>query len=197
MILGRPTLPNKRQRQTPRKSSTNNRALSTRSTTQPQSRSMVATGQNPSIVIGKAPSNPPPVSKYSDKWVKRVYSSSPLSVPTSAVVDVKISQLFPGLTSGSTVFFDKIQVWNTNRLNNCRVGLLPEPITDLGLVDTIEVDDYGTSSALSGTTFVIPLGHAKQVTSSSTVSILSLNGATGNETFTGTYVVHSHVWVQI
>jgi hypothetical protein len=159
---------------------------------------MVATGQNPSISIGKAPSNPPPVPRYSDKWVKRVYSSNPIAVAlANTSVDVDINLLFPGLPANSTVFFDKIQVWNTDRLSNCRVGLLSNPITDLGVVDTILVDDYGTSSDLSGVTFVIPLGHAKQVISSSTTNVLQFNAGASTNSFVGTYVVHSHIWVQI
>jgi len=159
---------------------------------------MVATGQNPSISVGKAPSNPPPVPRYNDKWVKRVYSSGPIGVAgTAASTVVSLATLFPGIPANTTVFFDKIQVWNTDRLLNCRAALSSNPITDLGLVESISVDDYGTASDLSGVTFVIPLGHAKQViATSATTDILTLND-TPTPTFAGTYVVHSHVWVQI
>ena len=130
---------------------------------------MVATGSNPSIVVSRAPTEPPPIPSSKDKWVKRIISATTLLTASVAGVCVVPADLVGG-------FIDKIQVWGVDT-RAIVVTLKQGNFTDLG-ADDIVADDYSSYAQLPGMTFKVPVGHATEVQSSFDCCIQSTNRTT-------------------
>lgn len=170
-----------------------------RPSTAPVSTAMLATGTNPSLTLGKAPSNPPPVPSYKDKWVKRTYQSFKSAANATGTASFLNSSFG---VPGDKYFVDKIQVWRLGFDNVAEPGLVATFnqgfFTDLG-VDAVTAMDFGTGSALPGVTCKVPLGHAVGVSTAGTNSILDVTPAvaSGTQSATANYVAHLTCWVSI
>jgi len=160
----------------------------------------MATGQNPSIAVGKSPANPPPLPAVADKWVKRTYSAVKLGpagttgTPSPPVEFLNSSFGIPG-----PYYIDKIQVWKlgTNDLLGLGASVPQGNISDLG-TDTVVGNDFGSATALPGVTFKVPLGHAKEIPTTGTTTIVSCGPVAPLETSAAqTFVCHMSVWVGI
>lgn len=181
----------------PRKRSTNSRALSTRTHRSPVNVAMMATGTNPSLSLGKAPSNPPPVPTYGDKWVKRVYSCfKNATTSTGTAVFTQADFGAPG-----RFFVDKFQVWRLGFDTTAEPGLRARfkqgAFTDLGADDVVS-DDYGSGTSLPGVTCKVPLGHAVGVANTGTTSLVEVAPVVSATTSANAcYVVHMTCWVSV
>lgn len=144
------------------------------------SKAMVATGSNPSIVVSRAPVEPPPIPASQDKWVKRVIAQTVTNLATFPDVSVPAD-----LISG---FIDKIQVWgvDTRTLN---VTFKQDAFTDLG-PNEILASDYSSYAQLPGITVKVPVGHAKGVSGATNFSLLKVTAPLPE-----TLVVHYHAWI--
>jgi len=204
VALWRYDLLNKPQRQSLGKRHTNTRTLGTRGTTstspQSVSRSAIATGQNPSIAIGKAPANPTPIPAIADKWVQRTYSCVKLGTATTSPTPAPpVEFLNSSFGCPGPYYIDKIQVWKlgTNDQLGLSASVAQGNITDLG-ADSVVGNDFGSAMAIPGVTFKIPLGHAKQIPNTGTTTLVSCTPVAPLETSSAqTYVCHMTVWVAI
>jgi hypothetical protein len=159
---------------------------------------MIATGSNPSLTLGKAPSNPPPIANYSDKWVKRTYSA--FKNAGSAIGEA--SFLANGFNvPGGKYYVDKIQVWRLGFDTSAEPGIQATfkqgNFTDLG-VDDVVGTDYGSGVSLPGVTCKVPLGHATGVSTTSTSPLVeSRPVVTATTSQNASYVCHLTCWVSI
>lgn len=160
---------------------------------------MVATGTNPALQLGRGPDHPPAVPVYSDKWVRRTYSSVKSTTAGQTGVDFLQSSFS---VPGTKYFVDKLQVWRLGiSTNSSEAGLLATfkqgNFTDLG-ADDVSSTDFGTGTSLAAVTCKVPLGHATGVSTTGTSVLVSCNSAT-SATGTGTenYVCHLTAWVSL
>jgi len=144
------------------------------------SKAMVATGSNPSIVVSRAPTEPPPIPGTKDKWVKRIISQTVTNLATFPNVSVPAD-----LISG---FIDKIQVWgvDTRALN---VTFKQGNFTDLGQNDII-ASYYSSYAQLPGMTVKVPVGHATAVSGAANFSLMTVTAPLPE-----TLVIHYHAWI--
>jgi len=156
------------------------------------SRGAVATGQNPSVTVGKAGPNPNPVPTYGNKWVHRTYQK--VISETAAGSGVLFKSDSFGVTG--SFFVDKMSVWKLG-LNGVglRANFRQGTSTDLG-TDDVTAEDFGSGSSLPGVTFKVPLGHAKEVTSTTVVELLQADTPNTSSTVEA-YVCQLTCWVQI
>jgi len=144
------------------------------------SKAMVATGTNPSVVISRAPIEPPPIPQVKDKWVKRVIEQTVTNLATFPNVSVPAE-----LISG---FIDKIQVWGVDT-RSLDVTFKQGNFTDLGANDIV-ARDYSSYAQLPGMTIKVPVGHATAVSGATNFSLLTVNTPLPT-----TLVVHYHAWI--
>lgn len=177
----------------PRKRSTNSRSLNNRVMTTSTNKAMVATGGNPSVTVNRAPTQPPPVPSYKDKWVKRVYSATKTSTSPAVVVDFTVNDF--GLPADTVVYVDKVQVWNlTAGAKGVETAFKNANSTDLGNDDVV-AQDYSSLGQCPGVTYKVPLGHAKGV--SNTTVVVSGYDLPKNGTGLPLLVAHLHCWVAV
>jgi hypothetical protein len=174
MILGRPSLPNKRQRQTPRKGSTNTRALSTRI-------SNIQREVLPILTAGSLRNAPVAKTLASRVWIPRTVkvtlaSNTNVSLTTGSVVGAL------GSSGTTAVNFKvlKLKVWNfTNQGASTNYVSLT---TDTGLVTSgisTTAEDFGCSSSLPGVQVNIPDVLAKSydnVTAAGSTALCTVTG---------------------
>lgn len=176
----------------PRNSSTNTRALSTRLQN-------IENNQKLAISLGKAPPNPPPVTnRY--KWVKRLVTLSKTFTSGSTGVIITagdISTALAGLTgdftirsmtawvipsiSSTGIFQEGTFTVYTNNLLNGGSGQLPVAI----------MQDYGTGTSLPGMSFKTPATRTKNI-ECDTASVIDLIKVTSSAT-AGSLVLHVSV----
>lgn len=147
---------------------------------------------NPSVSVGKAPTQPPPVPEYKDKWVKRVYQALKNAATPSGSVDFGVTNF--GLPSDAVVFVDKVQVWNLTPAAKGLEATFPQGnSTDLG-TDNVVAQDFSSLGQCPGVTFKVPLGHAKGV-SGTTVVVSAKNAFTSTDN--PQMVAHLTCWVAV
>jgi hypothetical protein len=168
-------LPNKRQRQTPRKSSTNTRALSTRI-------SNLQREVLPILTAGPLKNAPVAKTLASRVWVPRTVKVTVASNTTASLTTGSIVSALGSAGTAPAVNFKvlKLKVWNftnqgasTNYVSMTTDALL----TTSGITTTAE--DYGCSSSLPGVHVNIPDVIAKSfdnVTSSGSTAIATVTG---------------------
>lgn len=153
---------------------------------------MVATGSNPSVSVGKAPVQPPPVPKYKDKWVKRVYAATLSTTDSTTVASFQVASF--GIPTDTVVFVDKVQVWNLSaQARGLTASFSVANTTDLGN-DNVESEDWSSLGQCPGVTFKVPLGHAKGLSNSVTVVTAQALPSGSNP---ANYVAHLHCWVAV
>lgn len=155
------------------------------------STAMLATGQNPSVSVGKSPVQPPPVPSYKDKWVRRIYAST-ITNSTGGVHTFTVSSF--GLPADTVVYVDKVQLWNLSaQARGVKCSFSLNNTTDLGN-DNVESEDWSSLGQCPGVTFKVPLGHAKGVSNTATVVTAE---ALPTVTTSTTMVCHLHCWVAV
>jgi len=158
---------------------------------------MSSTGGNPSIEVGPAPDHPGPVPVYGDKFEYRTYSS-PVFTESAAGEGVQFRA--NGFSAPGDFFVDKIQVWKVSTggglgLNS---GFYCANTTDLSATEVINGTDLGTANSLPGMTFKVPLGHAKEVSASTTSILCDAKCVTeAGSTVKNSFVAYLHCWVRV
>lgn len=194
-IPGR-TIANKNNRPQPRKSHTNTRTLGTREVPSSTSRSAMATGQLPALVVTSAASNPRPAPSYGSQWVKRRYQ---YAASLAAAGTLSFSSGNFGLNSTQSCYVDKLSVWLLKLGGALKASFNQANFTDLG-GNPVDFVDYGTGVALPGGTVKVPLGHAKEVadTSLALVSVpVAATGSSGQAQVNDLVVCELECWVEV
>lgn len=148
---------------------------------------MIATGQNPSISVGPAPTQPGPVPDYLDKWVLRTYRKE-YSVPKLATVGAYTSCTAPNELNGA--FLEKVQVWGVGT-QSLYLALQQGVVSDLGQ-DEILASDYSSLAQLPGVTFMVPPGHATGILTGDNICKIFQLVDTAFKV-----IVHYHAWVRV
>jgi hypothetical protein len=165
-------------------------------TTSPRSSS--SGGSNPSIAIRSAPDHPGPVPVYGDLWDYRVYSSP---VFTENVAGEGIQFRANAFNAPGNFFVDKLQVWRVNQFNGglgLNAGFYSSNCTDLSTAEVVNGTDLGSGNSMCGMTFVVPEGHATEVSSGTTNILADAKCMSeGGNTVKNSFVAYLHCWVKI
>jgi hypothetical protein len=195
MINGRMLLPNKRQQQMPRKSSTNTRALSTRI-------SNLQREVLPILTAGPLRNAPVAKTLASRIWVPRTVKVT-LSSNTEAILTTGLVVGALGSSGTTAVNFKvlKLKVWNfTNQgASTNYVSMTTDSlITTSGLTTTAE--DFGCSNSLPGVHVNVPDVLAKSYDNASASGSARLCTVTGIRTgLTGgtqNFIIEAQLMVQ-
>lgn len=143
----------------------------------------MSSGTVSTITVTSAAVQPPPIPKSGDKWARRVISQE-VSVASSTSPEVTLVSPPTECIGG---ILDHVSVWGVGT-QSMYVTLFQGAVSDLGS-DEVVANDYSSLAQLPGVTFVIPEGHATELTSASVLKIERL-------TTSFKAIVHYHLWIR-